>query len=74
MKMVTLEQILGIVRLAMGLLSGVMVARGKGDATDWNTLTGAVLTIVTAGWSAFSNRPSKMADSTSASGLPKVLK
>ena len=57
----TSDQITGIVRLLMGMLSGYFLSRGIGTADIWAWVTAGVLGVVPAVWSWWNNRPKVIA-------------
>jgi hypothetical protein len=59
-KPMTTDQIGGVVRALLTFLAGIAVAKGWLDNATALTIVGALVTLVTAGWSMFTNRPSKL--------------
>jgi hypothetical protein len=58
--MISSAQIDGIVRAALALVSGLAIAYGIGDEATWATVTGALLSLITAAWSIYSNSQDKL--------------
>lgn len=58
--MPTAAQLDGMGRAALALVSGVAIMYGLGDAATWAIVTGAVMTLVAAGWSIFSNSQAEL--------------
>ena len=56
----TLEQVLGVVRALAAALGGYLVGKGLVDDATVVQLTGAAVTVVSAAWSIYSNRASKL--------------
>lgn len=56
-KLMTWDQINGVVRAILTAIGGYLVGKGLLDQTTATELVGAVLTIAGAVWSIFSNRP-----------------
>lgn len=54
--MFTKEQFGGILRLALGVLSGYAIAQHWGDASVWAEITSGVVVAGTAVWSAWTNK------------------
>jgi hypothetical protein len=50
-KLFTKEQVGGFVRAALAALSGAFIAKGWGDASLWEAISGAVVLLVTGVWS-----------------------
>lgn len=57
----TPDQFGGIVRALVAALGGYLVGQGIVDANTAATIGGAVATIAVAVWSAYTNRPAKIA-------------
>jgi len=53
----TADQITGILRAILTAIGGYVVGRGIVDQATANEIIGALLTLVGAGWSIYSNRP-----------------
>lgn len=51
LKIFSKEQVGGFVRAALAALAGAAIAKGWGDPTLWETITGAVVLLVTGLWS-----------------------
>lgn len=67
----TSDQITGLVRLALGLISGFFITKGIGDASLWNWIIGGILAVIPGAWSWYSNRPKvilSIADKKAAGG------
>ena len=54
------DQIAGIIRAILAAVGGYLAAKGIGDTATWTLVSGAIITLVTAGWSIFSNRSGKV--------------
>lgn len=57
----TSDQFGGVVRAILTFLAGFAVTKGIVDSATALTITGAVVTIATAAWSYYTNRPAKIA-------------
>lgn len=57
----TSEQIGGVIRAILTFLAGLAVAKGWVDNATALTIVGALVTIATAAWSVFTNRPANIA-------------
>lgn len=55
------EQITGVVRAILAAIGGYVIAKGWVDAANFETIAGAVVTSVVAGWSIFAKRPASIA-------------
>ena len=68
------EQVTAIFQLLLTIGGAILVTnsvhRGVFSATDWQTITGAILTIAPIFWSAFSNRQSARIESVTR--IPEV--
>jgi peptidoglycan hydrolase-like protein with peptidoglycan-binding domain len=53
----TADQITGVLRAILTAIGGYVVGKGIVDQTTATEIIGAVLTLVGAGWSIYSNRP-----------------
>lgn len=51
LKIFTKEQVGGFVRAALAALSGAAIAKGWGDASLWEAITGSIVLLVTGVWS-----------------------
>ena len=60
MELIMLEAIKGIVRALLGAAAGYVVAKGWLDADMANEVIGAVLLIMTAGWSVFDKKTAEV--------------
>lgn len=56
----TAAQIDGIARAALALLSGIALAFGIGDAAMWATISGSIGTLISLGWSIWSNSQAQL--------------
>lgn len=52
-----MDQIGGVLRAILGAIGGYFVAKGVVSTDMLNTIVGAVVTLVTAGWSIWTNKP-----------------
>lgn len=57
----TSDQVGGLVRAILTFLAGIAVARGWVDNATALTIVGGLVTVLTAAWSVFTNRPAKIA-------------
>ena len=54
------DQIGGIVRALLAAAGGWAIGKGYIDSATATTISGAIVTIVVAGWSYYTNRPAKI--------------
>lgn len=52
-----LDQVMGIIRAVLAAAGGWAVGHGYLDNATATAVSGAVVVLVTAGWSAYTNRP-----------------
>lgn len=57
----TQDQVGGVIRALLSAAGGYLAGKGLIDTETWLTISGAVLTLFTAGWSWWTNRPEKLA-------------
>ena len=57
----TIDQVGGIIRAIVTFLAGIAVSKGLVDNATALTVGGAIVTLGTAAWSWWSNRPQKIA-------------
>src|SRR6266404_4536107 len=69
-KMVTSDQITGIVRAGLAVLGGFFVSKGTVSASTFDWISGGVLSAIATGWSIWNNRPAALA--ASAQAIPGV--
>jgi hypothetical protein len=53
-------QIDGLGRAAFALISGIAIMYGIGDAASWAIISGSVLSLITVGWTIWSNLPRQL--------------
>lgn len=51
-----MTQIFGVVRTMLAFGAGILVSKGYFDSATADTIVGAVVTLLTAGWSIFEKR------------------
>lgn len=56
-KTMTADQLTGVVRAILALISGYFIARGTGDADMWNWIIAGVTGVIPVIWSWWSNKP-----------------
>jgi len=68
--MITSDSVTGILRAVLASAGGILIGLGWFDAATWSWISGAILTLVAAGWSIYTNRPASLA--ASAQAIPGV--
>ena len=54
------DQITGILRAVLAAIGGLVAAKGWTDGGTWTIVSGAIVTLLTTGWSIYSNRSGKV--------------
>lgn len=68
------DNLQSIARAVLTSLGGGLVTAGYVDATQWQTIVGAIIALVSVGWSVYSNHQTRAANVVAAAtGKPTIV-